>query len=183
MLAYLKENKQWLFSGIGVVAITVAVTLVKRYVFDHEREQPTNSTHIQASSEQTHILRSPLTLEEFERVRDDTTLTELQRQDFMKHEGRVVRWRVTVADVVQSYPGDLKSDICVVFRHISQKDFNPTHHYVASFPYTARDDLFILSEGDLIEFEGKLKISSSAGSYRGTVEDCTLLRHEKQKEP
>ena len=172
MFTFLKDNKQWLFSGIGVAIIMVVGSLVARFLFEHLGSS--------TSSKRIGISQSPLTLEEFDRVRKDKALTELQIQDFMKkHKGRIVKWQGIVCNVEQSNPDYAKSDIYVVYRPISQKHVSMPDVFVARFPYTAKDDLFSLSEGDQIEFEGKLEITSSGRDYKASVYGCTLLRHEK----
>jgi len=187
MLTFLKENKQWLFSGIGVAIIMVGGAMVKWFVFDHRGEPPGSSTNIRESSKQ----RSLLTLEEFDRMRKDKALTELQLQDFIKkHEGRIVKWQGIVCGVEQSNLENAKSSIYVVYRPISQKDVSMPDLFTAEFPYTAKDDLFVLSEGDQIEFEGKVTFRSSSSrhnyDYSASLHDCSLLRYEKMtqlKEP
>ena len=83
----------------------------------------------------------------------------------------------------QSFSFNEKSDIIIVYRPVSQKKESLPDLFAATFPYTEREDLKALSNGDYIEFEGELSVHRSGASLSPSVINCVLLKHEIPKKP
>ncbi len=192
MYEYLRRNKEWLFSGIGVVLLLVVISSFKSVLFDSGgRDRDTLDVVSEAGNvvqeftvSSTHKVTqkspSPVTLEEFYGVLISKTITELQRQNFIgKHEGRVVRWQGIVENVQQLSSTDDSSDIIVVYRPVSQKNESLPDLFTALFPFAAKGDMSSLARGDYIEFEGTLEILSRETFPSPSLSNCTLLKHEK----
>ncbi len=194
MYEYLKRNKEWIFSGIGVAVIIAGITVVRLAFFDsHNKsaitensykqeileEQP-QSTIINGESEKP-AKRSPVTIDEFNAMLKNETITELQRQEFIKkHTGRIIKWEGIVVNVKPLFSNDEETEIMVVYMPVSKANNNLPDLLTAAFPHTAKSDLAALAEGDLIEFEGKLEILSTGDSRYPSARDCVLLRYEKR---
>jgi hypothetical protein len=190
MYEYIKHNKEWLFSGIGVVVILGILSFLKFAFFDSgARDQGTHVLHQGKPADapkKTNITQdsfSPITLEEFIDILANKNITGLQRQDFIKkHEGRIVRWRGIVDNVTQTSSADPEGDIIVIYRPITQKGENLPDLFAARFPFTARQYLSSFSQGDYIEFEGKLRILSRETSPSPALSNCVLLKYVRAKD-
>lgn len=184
MFEYLKRNKEWIFSGIGVFFIVSLLSLGKSLFFSSDYGEVDPHSSVSKNVDLPKKSFSPVTLDELIYTLSDQNITKLQRIDFLKiHEGRYVKWDGIVENVEQAFGSDHESNILVVYRPVSQKEKTLPDLFTASFPYTAKNDLSALSSGDYIEFEGKLTILSPDTFPTPSIQNCVLLKHDKSKKP
>ena len=123
---------------------------------------------------------APVTFADVIRVLSDTSLTDLQKDEFRrKHQGRTVEWTVRVFSVSRLWERRADSDFLIVFGS-PEPDIRSSHlgkTGTAIFPGSARDDMVDLNTDDIIRFRGVLRLrdSDSVG-----VENCELLEHHKK---
>lgn len=202
MIKYLRDNKEWIFSGWGVAALSafLFIAVPSIWHFCHRERPSSGSTGYQATppptspasqlpqtssplpvtspSPITAIASSPVTFAEIVRVESDNTLTNLQKDEFRrKHQGKIVEWTVRVLSVQRQWErGD--SDFSVVFRSPDVKNPRLGETGVATFPASLRDDMVDLHSGDIIRLRGVLKFIGPV-HYLVAVNDCQLLEHHK----
>lgn len=131
MIKYIQRNKEWIFSGCGVVLLLFAGQFIWSHLPTHQKSPPTpvlassprsqspeSSPPVAAtpSTFVTPIPSSPVTFAEIVRVESDNTLTSLQKDEFRrKHEGKIVEWTVRVLSVQRQWEHQADSDFLVVF--------------------------------------------------------------------
>ena len=193
MIKYLQRNKEWIFSGCGVVVLVLVGQFIWRHLPTHEKSPSSpalpSSQRSQAaessppvaatpSSFVTPISSSPVTFAEIVRVESDNTLTDLQKDEFRrKHQGKLVEWTVRVFSVQRQWERE-DSDFSVVFgsRDVENPRLGETG--VATFPASLRDDMVDLHSGDIMRFRGVLKFIGPV-HYLAAVNNCQLLEHHK----
>ena len=84
MYDFLKRNKEWLFSGIGVVVVVGVISLFKSVLFDSGGRDHNTPSVVSKTGKEARESLSPVTLQEFHEVLINKTLTELQRMTFLK---------------------------------------------------------------------------------------------------
>ena len=131
MIKYLQRNKEWIFSGCGVVLLVFVGQFIWRHLPTHQKSSPpspalASSQRSQAAESSplsaatpspfvTPIPSSPVTFAEVIRVASDTNLTELQKDEFRrKHQGKIVEWTVRVLSVQSRSENLADSDFSVV---------------------------------------------------------------------
>jgi hypothetical protein len=129
------------------------------------------------SSPITSTPSSPVTFDEINQVaHDDSTLTELQKDEFRrKHQGKIVEWTVRVRSVGRLWEHRADSDFVVVFG-APNVTFGDTG--VAVFPANLRDDMIDLHRDDIIRLRGVLNFNSIGNTVN--LGDCQLLEHKKK---
>jgi hypothetical protein len=181
MISFIKKNKEWLFSGVGVVILVSLFSLLRLIFLPSTNTPVTERANEPSGPKASQISRSPVTLEDIHQVLGDKSLTKLQRDEFLnKHKGRLVKWNGIVDSVNQSFSGSGTGDIVIVYRPISQGGESLPDLYAASFPHTSKEELVQLSEGDTIEFEGILEISFPTTSPSPSIRNSVLLRYQKK---
>ncbi len=191
MIKYLQRNKEWIFSGCGVVLLLLVAQLIWRHLPVREKPalssglasaqlSPAITPAIKSSSPITAIASSPVTFDEINRVaHDDSTLTELQKDEFRrKHRGKIVEWTVRVHSVGRLWEHRADSDFVVVFGapDVSKSHFGDTG--VATFPANLRDDMIDLHRDDIIRLRGVLNFNSIGNTVN--LDNCQLLEHQKK---
>jgi len=124
---------------------------------------------------------APVTFADVIRVLSDTSLTDLQKDEFRrKHQGRTVEWTVRVFSVSRLWERRADSDFLIVFGS-PEPDITRSHlgkTGTAIFPGSARDDMVDLNADDIIRFRGVLGFREL--SDRVGAENCELLEHHKK---
>ena len=125
---------------------------------------------------------APVTFVDVIRVLSDTSLTDLQKDEYRrKHQGRTVEWTVRVLSVKRQTENKPDSDFVVVFGSSEAADIrNPPlgEMGVATFPANLRDDIVDLHSDETIRFRGVLNFIGPI-HYTVVVNNCQLLEHHK----
>jgi hypothetical protein len=197
MIKYIQRNKEWIFSGCGVVLLLFVGQFIWSHLPTHQKSPPTpvlassprsqspeSSPPVAAtpSTFVTPIPSSPVTFAEIVRVESDNTLTSLQKDEFRrKHEGKIVEWTVRVLSVQRQWEHQADSDFLVVFGSSEAPDIKSSRlgeTGVATFPASLRGDMVDLHSGDIIRFRGVLQFIGPI-HYIVAVNNCQLLEHHK----
>jgi len=198
MIKYLQRNKEWIFSGCGVVLLVFVGQFIWRHLPTHQKSSPpspalASSQRSQAAESSplsaappspfgTPIPSSPVTFAEVIRVASDTNLTELQKDEFRrKHQGKIVEWTVRVLSVKRQWEHEADSDFLVIFGSSEAPDIRSSRlgeTGVATFPASLRGDMVDLHSGDIIRFRGVLEFIGPV-HYIVAVNNCQLLEHHK----
>ena len=116
----------------------------------------------------------------------DGTQTDLQKADFCKrHNGQKVEWKGYV-DFVGFLDNRMDSkEIILKFRPESQREESSPTLVIASFPLSAKKDLFDIRKADLIKAQGMLYIKDTRIIH---LNDCKMIdwfhtprRHQSEK--
>lgn len=173
MIEYILDNKEWIFSGIGITVIVV-LFYVSKGVFQKYRSS-SDDVPLE-SNEKDH---SAISLEDFYEGLSDRSKTLLQRRDFMdKYGGCIVQWEGVVTSVapVQKMGGEM-DELSIFFQ--SKKHASEKHKVaVATFPISAKRDLLELSAGDFVKIQGKL--SFFGPDQIPSIEEAKLVSFNKE---
>jgi hypothetical protein len=195
MIKYLQRNKEWIFSGCGVVLLLLIGQFIWQHLPSHEkatrgRRLPTSQVSpttlarpgTPPTTNSSRVPTSPITFAEVNRVASDRNLTGLQKDEFRrKHQGKIVEWTVRVLSVARLWEHESDSDFNVVFADAAEtkgSHFGETG--VASFPANLRDDMVDLNSGDIVRLRGVLKFLGGSSHPLVTVDGCELLEHRKK---
>ena len=183
MITWINDNKEWLFSGAGISAITLII-----YLFSKWKNRPTHSVNgaaeaIEVSSQNSDLAsptipaaltptveppplreQSLLSLTEILSGLDKEAHTDLQVAQFVKRvSGCVIEFKVQVKSVSPSaVAGD--SDLWVCFEDPEDQTHLP-ETCLAVFDRCREIELTPISENDIIVIRGELKATDSPATF------------------
>ena len=163
---------------VGIILVGIFCSLTASFIYSWIHS-PDASSKTSSAPSPLQLASSPVSFAEIVRVSNDSSLTQLQKDEFRrKHQGKLVEWTVRVRSVQRLYESRAESDFIVGFSPPEHKEDDRLAldgFASATFPAKLRDDMIDLHAGDIIRFRGTLEFFGQTPS----VSNCQLLERHK----
>ena len=159
---------------VGIILVGIFCSLAASFIYGWI-QSPHPSSKTSSSSAPSQPQFSPITLGEVLQASDDSSRTELQKEEFRRrYDGKVVEWQAQVCSVSRQGSRD-DSDFLVGLRAPNTNSSGLHEFFVASFPANSRDSMLDLRPDDTITARGTLHFINDLW-HSPTLDKCELIQ-------